>query len=114
MQKTALIVRASGIAGSNLAVELLARGWQVHGLARGPQDSSRGLRPLAADLLDRASLHAALAWLAPTNVFITAWLRQQSEADNIRVNSAMVRNVLDALAPKKSVCHVALVTGLKH
>jgi nucleoside-diphosphate-sugar epimerase len=41
-------------------------------------------------------------------------MRQKTEAENIRVNSAMVRNVLDALSPGKSVKHVALVTGLKH
>ena len=114
MQKTALIVGSSGIAGSNLAAELLTKGWDVHGLARGAQENARGLRPVAADLLDPAGLQAALADVAPTNVFITAWLRQQTELDNIRVNGAMVRNVLDALAPKKSVRHVALVTGLKH
>jgi nucleoside-diphosphate-sugar epimerase len=55
-----------------------------------------------------------LADVAPTRVFITAWLRQATEAENIRVNGAMVRNVLAALAPKKSVRHVSLVTGLKH
>ena len=114
MNKTALIVGSSGIAGSNLAAELLATGWQVYGLARGARDNGAGLRPVAADLLDPASLRLALADVAPTNVFITAWLRQESEAENIRVNSAMVRNVLDVLAPKKSVRHVALVTGLKH
>ena len=41
-------------------------------------------------------------------------MRQDTEADNIRVNALMVRNLLDALSPKKSVRHVALVTGLKH
>ncbi|MES2756297.1 MAG: SDR family oxidoreductase [Pseudomonadota bacterium] len=114
MNKTALVVGASGIAGSNLAIELLDKGWEVHGLARSPQTDLPGLRPIAADLLDPASLETALAGVAPTNVFITAWLRQDSEAENIRVNAGMVRNVLAALSPKKSVRHVALVTGLKH
>jgi nucleoside-diphosphate-sugar epimerase len=114
MKKIALIAGSSGIAGSNLVAELLANGWEVHGLARSAQDDGGGLRPIAADLLDPASLRAALANVAPTNVFITAWLRQDSEAENIRVNAGMVRNVLGALAPKKSVRHVALVTGLKH
>jgi len=41
-------------------------------------------------------------------------MRQDTEAENIRVNGALVRNLLDALAPKTSVRHVALVTGLKH
>lgn len=114
MNKTALVVGASGIAGSNLAMELLANGWDVYGLARSPQHDLPGLRPVAADLLDPASLQAALAGVAPTNVFITAWLRQDSEAENIRVNAGMVRNVLAALSPNKSLRHVALVTGLKH
>jgi nucleoside-diphosphate-sugar epimerase len=70
--------------------------------------------PVQADLLDPASLRTALQGLRPTHAFINAWLRQETEADNIRINSAMVRNVLDALAPAGSLSHVALVTGLKH
>jgi nucleoside-diphosphate-sugar epimerase len=114
MQKTALVVGASGIGGSNLATQLILDGWKVYGLARKPLQNIPGLLPVAADLLDPASLQAALVDVAPSNVFITAWMRQATEAENIRVNGAMVRNVLAALAPKKSVRHVALVTGLKH
>ncbi|UOA08102.1 SDR family oxidoreductase [Methylobacter sp. S3L5C] len=114
MQKTALIVGASGIGGSNLATELISNGWVVYGLARNPHQGISGLLPVAADLLDPAILKIALANVAPSHVFITAWMRQETEADNIRVNGAMVRNVLAALALKKSVHHVALVTGLKH
>ena len=47
-------------------------------------------------------------------MFLATWLRQPTEAENIRVNTAMVRNVLEAVSPAKSVQHVALVTGLKH
>jgi nucleoside-diphosphate-sugar epimerase len=93
---------------------LIADGWKVYGLARKPSQNVPGLLPVAADLLDPASLQLALADVAPSNVFITAWMRQASEAENIRVNGLLVRNVLAALAPKKSVRHVALVTGLKH
>lgn len=114
MTKSALIVGASGIAGSNLATELLSQGWTVYGLARGAKDDGSGMIPVAADLRDPASLQAALADIAPTHVFITAWLRQDTEQENIRVNAGMVKNVLDALSPKKSVRHVSLVTGLKH
>ena len=56
----------------------------------------------------------ALEGIRPTHVFLTSWMRQATEAENIRVNSAMVRNVLEALSPSGSVRHVALVTGLKH
>ena len=114
MEKTALIVGASGIIGSNLARELVATGWTTYGLARRPQTDIAGLHPVAADLQDPASLEKALAEVAPTHVFLTSWLRNDTEAENIRVNGGMVRNVLAALAPKKSVQHVALVTGLKH
>jgi len=70
--------------------------------------------PIAADLLDSAALRLALRGVDPADVFITTWLRQNTEAENIRINRAMVRNVLDALSPGGSVKHVALVTGLKH
>jgi nucleoside-diphosphate-sugar epimerase len=114
MAGTALVVGASGIVGNNLARRLIDRGWQVHGLARRPPSDIDGLQPVTADLLDPASLQKALQGLRPTAVFIGAWLRQKTEAENIRINRAMVRNVLDAVSPSRSVRHVALVTGLKH
>lgn len=113
MAGTALVVGASGIVGG-AAVELLsARGWTVHGLARRPQEQP-GVRPVAADLQDARGTAEALSGIKPDAVFITTWLRQASEAENIRVNAAMVRNLLDALRPAGNVRHVALVTGLKH
>jgi nucleoside-diphosphate-sugar epimerase len=114
MQRTALVVGASGIGGSSVARELLANGWIVYGLARRPNNDVQGMRPVVADLLDPGSLATALADVEPTHVFITTWMRKATEAQNIEVNSAMVRNVLAALAPKKMLRHVALVTGLKH
>ncbi|CAA2107971.1 GDP-6-deoxy-D-mannose reductase [Methylobacterium bullatum] len=109
---TALIAGASGIVGNNLARHLVAEGWTVLGLARRPVDIE-GVTPVTADLTDPNSLRAALSDIAPTHVFITTWMRQATEAENCRVNGAMVRNLLDALqaAPLR---HVALVTGLKH
>jgi nucleoside-diphosphate-sugar epimerase len=114
MQRTALVVGASGIGGSNTARELIRQGWTVYGLARRASADVAGLLPLPADLLDPAGLAAALANVSPTHVFITTWLRQATEAENVRVNATMVRNLLDALSPRKSLRHVALVTGLKH
>ena len=113
-QKIALVVGASGITGSNLAAGLISKGWTTFGLARNPQTEIENLQPVAADLLDTESLRTALADISPTHVFITSWMRNNTEAENIRVNSLMVRNLLDALSSKKSVLHVALVTGLKH
>ncbi|MBA4785924.1 MAG: SDR family oxidoreductase [Rhizobiales bacterium] len=113
MTHKALIVGASGIVGSATAKVLGDEGWQVWGLARTPAQQAN-VTPVAADLLDPAALASALSGLDPSHVFISSWLRQATEADNIRVNSAMVRNLLTALSPAKSVKNVALVTGLKH
>jgi nucleoside-diphosphate-sugar epimerase len=114
MVRSALVAGVSGIVGNNLARHLLRQGWEVQGLARRPSRDVEGMQPVAADLLDPASLRAALRDLRPSHVFITTWMRQPTEAENIRVNASMVRNLLDAVRPAGSVGHVALVTGLKH
>ncbi|KQU53079.1 NAD-dependent dehydratase [Sphingomonas sp. Leaf339] len=113
MTRTALVVGTSGIVGSATAAQLVADGWAVHGLARRPQ-AQDGVTPVAADLQNAAGTAAALAGLSPDAVFIATWSRQATEAENIRVNAAMVRNLLDGVRPAGSVRHVALVTGLKH
>lgn len=110
----ALVVGATGIAGSNLAEKLLEKGWTVYGLSRNPKNNIKGLKPIAADLLNNESLENALIDVLPTHVFFTTWMRNDTEEENIRVNSALVRNLLNVLSPKKSVQHVSLVTGLKH
>jgi nucleoside-diphosphate-sugar epimerase len=113
MAKTALVVGVSGIVGSATAALLTAEGWDVLGLARRPI-AQTGVTPIAADLQDATSVSAALAEVKPEAVFLTTWSRQETEAENIRVNAAMVRNLLEGLRPGGTVRHVALVTGLKH
>jgi len=113
MAKTALVAGVSGIVGSATAQLLLEQGWGVHGLARRPTGQA-GVRPVVADLQDTEATATALRDVQPDAVFITTWLRQDSEAENIRVNSAMVRNLLDGLPKSDRPRHVALVTGLKH
>lgn len=114
MEKIALVVGATGLTGANLAKELVAEGWQTYGLSRTPNTNNIGVVPVKADLLDPSQLAMALETIRPTHVFITTWMRKDTEAENMLVNGAIVRNVLDALSAKKSVQHVALVTGLKH
>jgi len=113
MDKTALVVGATGIVGAATTSLLTKAGWRVSGLAR-QAPGQPGVAWVAADLNDAPSLQAALADLRPSRVFITTWSRQTNEAENIRVNRAMVRNLLDALRGAECVDHVALVTGLKH
>ncbi|WP_226346338.1 SDR family oxidoreductase [Agilicoccus flavus] len=111
---TALVVGATGISGQTVCRELCERGWTTYGLSRRSTLADPDVLPVRADLLDADSLRAALADVAPQAVFITAWQKRDTEAENIEVNGAIVRNVLDALAPHGSVRHVALMTGLKH
>ena len=113
MEHHALIVGATGIAGSNLAEHLLRQGdWTVSGLSRSESPLS-GVRTLKCDLTDAQSVSRALDGVHPSHVFITAWSRQDTEEENCKVNGGIVRNVLDALRGR-GVRHVALVTGTKH
>jgi len=114
MEKVALVVGATGISGSALAQKLIDKNWTTYGLSRSENTSIPGLKTIAANLLDKDDLIQKLKDVRPTHVFITTWMRQDTEAENIRVNSAMVRNILDSLSEQHSVQHVALVTGLKH
>ncbi|HST44590.1 MAG TPA: SDR family oxidoreductase [Luteimonas sp.] len=114
MPHKALIVGASGVIGSALVAHLLDLGWQVTGLSRGRTPVPDGCRAVVADLTDGDGLRAALADVGLDRVFITAWARQANEQANIRVNGAIVRNLLDAVGPRLAGGHAALVTGLKH
>jgi nucleoside-diphosphate-sugar epimerase len=114
MASRALIVGATGLIGSNLAEHLVSKGWKVYGIARKPQGSVPGVRPVAADLLEPEALRASLAGVDLTHVSLTTWVRRATEEENIAPNGALVRNLLGALKPSDSLRHVALVTGLKH
>lgn len=113
MANHALIVGITGIVGSNLAEHLLSTSeWSVSGLSRSASPLA-DVESLKCDLTDPGSVGEALSRIHPSHVFITAWSRQQTEAENCRVNGAIVRNVLDALRGR-GLRHVALVTGTKH
>ncbi|NIZ89709.1 SDR family oxidoreductase [Kineococcus rubinsiae] len=111
----ALVVGATGITGTALGEQLVAAGWRTAGISR-RTPTVEGVAHVPADLFagDPEALAAALADLRPTHVFITAWARQDTEAENIRVNGGMVRDLLRVLGEQGSLQHVALVTGLKH
>src|SRR5258708_3866234 len=114
MTRRALIAGVTGLIGSNLAEHLISKNWDVYGLARKPSSGVRGVKPIAADLLDPEALRIALADLRPTHAFFTTWVRRETEEENVAANGALVRNVLAALERSKTLEHVALVTGLKH
>lgn len=114
MEKRALVVGITGIQGGTLAERLAANGWTVSGLARTPSSNVPGIKLIGADLRDAAGVASALEGEEPTHVFFNSWSRQPTEAENCEVNGAMLRNLLNALEGRRSLRHVALVTGLKH
>jgi uncharacterized protein YbjT (DUF2867 family) len=114
MEIVALVVGATGIAGRGVSQELLDRGAVAYGLSRTPEGLVRGVTHVAADLMNPESVKEAVAGLKPTHVYLTTWSRQANEEENIKVNAGAVRTLLNAVAPARSVVHVALVTGLKH
>lgn len=113
-KNVALIVGATGLSGSYTGRLLKEQGWTVVTLSRSAADLEFSDRHIAADLQDAASTHAALQTARDvTHVFFCTWSRQANEAENVRVNALMIRNLFEGLdgAPIK---HAALVTGLKH
>jgi nucleoside-diphosphate-sugar epimerase len=113
MQKrTALIVGSTGVVGQNLARRLVDGGWDVFGLSRGRQ-VVEGVHGLAADLQDAGAVRDVLRGLDISDVFLSAWIRHDTEAENVRVNGAIVKNIFEGLSDAKNLRHAALVTGTK-
>ena len=83
MERHALIAGVSGIIGRHLAEHLSeTKGWKVTGISRHKHDLPKGVKHIAVDLTDDEAVHAALKRVKPTDVFITTWMRQATEAEN--------------------------------
>jgi nucleoside-diphosphate-sugar epimerase len=97
--KRALITGLRGFTGYYMARELSAAGYQVYGTAL-PGDAA-GPDVFAVDLLDRASVAAAVEQVRPDVVVHLAGIAfvAHNDADQMyRVNVAGTRNLLEALA----------------
>ena len=114
MDRTALVVGATGIAGYNTAQALVATGWRVVGLSRKPRYEVPGVEHVHGDVLDPESVEAAIAGTGITHLFFTTWSRQDTEAENCAVNGAMLANTIEALRRTTRLQHAVLITGLKH
>ena len=114
MDRTALVVGVTGIGGYNTAQALVAQGWRVVGLSRTPRYEIPGVEHVYADVQDPDSVTASIAGRGVTHLFFTTWSRQESEAENCRVNGTMLANTLGAAGRTTSLRHAVLVTGLKH
>jgi nucleoside-diphosphate-sugar epimerase len=114
VERKALVVGVTGTTGYTAARQLLAEGWEVHGISRRPVEGLEGVVPIHVDVTDPDAVAAALEGADFSHVFFCIWIRNETEEENRRVNSGIVRNVLAGLSPTRAAKHVALVTGLKH
>ena len=112
--RKALVVGASGLSGSHAAIALSEAGWHVVGLSRSGRSGPGIDRAMALDLSDEEAAERARGDLSGiTDVVICTWSMQANEAENVRVNKAMLQNLFVALSDAP-LARVALVTGLKH
>ncbi|WP_020145565.1 SDR family oxidoreductase [Terracoccus sp. 273MFTsu3.1] len=114
MAPTALVVGVTGIGGQNCANALLDKGFDVVGLSRSVREPVPGVDHVTADVLDVDSIERAVAGRQISHLVFTTWQRQATEAENCRVNGAMLRNTLEVLGRTTTLEHAVLVTGLKH
>ncbi len=114
MKRSALVVGVTGMAGYSSAIALQDKGFDVIGLSRSPKYELPGVTHVYADVLDPASIRAAIEGLTITDVVFATWQRQATEAENCAVNGAMLQNTLDAVCATNQLTHATLITGLKH
>jgi len=120
--RTLLIAGATGIVG-HAAIEHFSAlpGWRVVTLSRRPPAPREGVRHLAADLTDAAACRTALASCPDiTHVLYAALYEKPNllagwlDTEQIDINRAMLRNLLDALdASAAGLQHISILQGTK-
>lgn len=97
--RRALVTGAGGFTGRYLVQELQSQGWDVWGVGNTAPTGTAGF--IQADLLNLASLQAAVEQVNPSAVFhlaAIAFVGHGSPADFYQVNVIGTRNLLQALA----------------
>lgn len=115
-RKTALVVGANGVIGTNLINYLEELGtWDIIGLSRRGGTDTKKVRYIAVDLLDPASCNMQLSSLSDvTHIFYAAYQDRASWAELVEPNLAMLVNVLTAIEPVAiNLEHVSLMQGYK-
>jgi nucleoside-diphosphate-sugar epimerase len=112
---TAVVAGASGLIGRRIAERLLARGWNVIGLARRPA-ATPGMRWIAVDLCDADDCVARLRGLdSTTHVFYAARFdHPEGQPEAVDTNAAMLGNLVNALERHAPLAHVHAVHGSKY
>jgi nucleoside-diphosphate-sugar epimerase len=124
MKNKVLVAGASGLIGVAAIESFLSAGWDVVGISRRKPElpSGRDFEFIRVDLRDERAAREALSALADiTHVayaaiyenaddLVSGW----SNAEQIEVNNAMLRNVIEPLVSEKSMLkHVSILQGTK-
>jgi nucleoside-diphosphate-sugar epimerase len=119
-RKKVLVVGATGLVGAATVRHLHASGTDLLAVARRPPDELEAVRFVAADLKDAAACaalfgampditHLVYTALYERPALVTGW----SDEEQIEINDAMFRNVLDPLSVAGGLRHVTLLQGTK-
>ncbi len=124
MKNKVLVAGASGLIGVAAIESFLDVGWNVIGVSRRKPElpSGRDFEFVSLDLRDENAARKALSALAEVTHVAYAAIYENphdlvggwSNADQIEINNAMLRNVIEPLASRKSVVrHVSILQGTK-
>jgi len=124
MKNKVLVAGASGLIGIAAIEAFLSAGWDVVGISRRKPDlpSGRDFEFISVDLRDENAARDALSPLADVTHVAYAAIHESvtdlvcgwSNAEQIEVNNAMLRNVIEPLvAGKSSLKHVSILQGTK-
>ena len=114
--KTALIVGANGVIGTNLINHLVSLGdWNIIGLSRRGGISSANITYIPVNLLDKEDTVKQLNSLsAVTHIFYTAYQDKPTWAELVEPNLVMLVNVVDAIEPiALNLQHISLMQGYR-
>lgn len=118
-RKQVLVAGATGLVGAAVVEHVAARGCEVLALSRGKPAQRAGVRHVALDLTDARACLDARATLRDVTHLVYAALYEKPdlvagwrERDQMDVNLAMLRNLMDALQGS-SLRHVTVLQGTK-
>ncbi len=112
----ALVAGALGVSGRAIVGHLAGLGWEVVGLSRRGADFEPGATFVSADLLDRRAVEGLAGVLeGVTHIFYTALQMRPDPFDEVTLNLAMLRNVVEAVEGASGrLRKVVLMEGAKY
>src|SRR5262245_59286800 len=97
MSETVLLTGASGFIGRHVVPALLARGYEVHGIARRGTVISGCASSQACDLFDDGAVESLIEVIRPTHLLHFAWYAEHGKFWSSEENLRWVRASLNLI-----------------